>query len=58
MPGADAADEEQQQQLSSSEPQLRFALQFHVGAVALLEALGLIFTISTVTSTCTCMYDL
>lgn len=37
---------------ATAEPQLRFAVQFHVGVVALLEALALLFTISTITSTC------
>lgn len=53
---ADADADAQQPTMSaarSSEPQLRFGLQFQVGAVALLEALCLLFSISTITSTCT-----
>lgn len=56
--GADAADDEQQPTMPAarpSEPQLRFGLQFQFGAVALLEALCLLFSISTITSTCTCL---
>lgn len=48
----DAADEPQAHQAAPSEPQLRFGLQFQVGAIALLEALCLLFSISTITSTC------
>lgn len=53
----DAADEStpppHHQAASSEEPQLRFGLQFQVGAIALLEALCLLFSISTISSTCT-----
>lgn len=53
MPGENHRnDEEAPPPPPSEEPQLRFALQFHVGAIALLETLCLLFTISTISSTC------
>ena len=54
MPNTDPDDDEQPTMPAprSSEPQLRFGLQFQIGAVALLEALCLLFSISTITSTC------
>lgn len=62
MPNTDADDDEQPTMPAprSSEPQLRFGLQFQIGAVALLEVLCLLFSISTITSTCayTCAFCL